>query len=123
VTTHELDPFRDLPGIRRYWNPAIVVSPAIAERLIEIGDEVLAVYMLLNRSADHDGLATIGVPEIAARLLQTERAVREWIGTLRDMGFIEVIVWVRPGFPAKYMIRDWDELRYNQTIEAEEDGE
>ncbi len=122
MTTHELDPFRDLPGIRRYWNPAIVVSPAIADRLIEIGDDVLAVYMLLNRSADHDGLATIDVPEIAARLLQTERAVREWIGTLRDTGFIETIGFIGKGI-TRCKVVDWDEVRYNQAIETEEDGE
>lgn len=120
MTTHNIDPFRDLPGIRRHWNPAVVVSPAIAERLIEIGDEVLAVYMLLNRSADHDGLATIGVAEIAARLRQTVRAVCEWIGTLRDMGFIEIIG--NKG-TTRFKVVDWDEVRYNEAIEAEGDGE
>ena len=120
MTTHELDPFRDLPGIRRFWNPAIVVSPSIADRLVEIGDDVLAVYMLLNRSADHDGLATIDAAEIAARLLQTERAVREWIGTLRDLEFIKII---RRDGATRFKIVDWDELRYNKAIETEGDGE
>lgn len=120
MTTHNIDPFRDLPGIRRYWNPAIVVSPSIADRLVEIGDDVLAVYMILNRSADHDGLATIGVPEIAARLLQTRSAVLQWIGTLRDMGFIEM--WGR-WEAVRFKIVDWDEVRYNEAIEAEGDGE
>lgn len=120
MTTHNIDPFRDLPGIRRYWNPAIVVSPAVFDRLMEIGDDILAVYMILNRSADHDGLATIDAPEMAARLLQTERAVREWIGTLRDMGFVKII---RRDGTTRFKIVDWDEVRYNEAIESEGDGE
>ena len=109
MTTPRLDYFRDLPGIRRHWNRVIIATPGTYARLKEVGPELLAVYSLINRSCDSEGMATITAREISIRMAEPVRKVLEWIGTLVELQIVNVGITADG---ACLLIAEWNERAY-----------
>lgn len=116
MTPTRPDPFRPIAGIRRHWNRVVLASPQTLNRLLEVSDELLAVYTILNRSCDSDGFATITPSEIAARMVEPTRKVLEWIGTLIELEIIHL--GIGPD-GARLLIAEWDEAEYQKASKGD----
>ena len=110
------DPFREIAGIRRHWNRILFASPEAMAQLLDVSDELLAVYTILNRSCDPDGIATILPSEIAARMAKPVRKVLGWIGTLVDLQLIHVGITADG---ARLLIAEWDEAEYQKASKGD----
>ena len=116
MTTPRLNYFRDLPGIRRHWNRVIIATPGTYARLKEVGPELLAVYAIINRSCDSEGMATITAREISVRMAEPVRKVLEWIGTLVELQIVNVGITADG---AVLLIAEWDEAEYQKASKGD----
>lgn len=116
MNTPRIDYFRDLAGVRRHWNRVVLASPQTLERMLGVSEELLAVYVLLNRSCDSDGFATIAPSEIAARMVEPTRKVLEWIGTLIELEIIHLGICPDG---ARLLIAEWDEAEYQKASKGD----
>ena len=116
MNTPRIDYFRELAGVRRNWNRVVLASPQTLNRLLEVSDELLAVYTILNRSCDQDGFATITAREISRRMAEPVSKVLEWIGTLIELQIVHVGI---NADGARLLIAEWDEAEYQKASKGD----